>query len=250
MDDRDLLRYSRHILLDEIGIEGQEKLLAARVLVVGCGGLGNAALPYLAAAGVGTLVFADPDRIEAHNLQRQTAFTEADIGQNKALALAGYLRQANSRCRLITLPERLEGSRLAEEAEKADVVLDCSDQPATRQAVNRACVATGTPLVSGAAERFEGQLAVFRPDLPDAPCYACLFGSETAAAASCALLGVFAPLVGIIGATQAAEALKLLLGRDSGHSILRQYDALDGQWRPFAFRRRADCPVCGQNKAV
>ncbi|TCP03212.1 HesA/MoeB/ThiF family protein [Uruburuella suis] len=246
MDDRDLLRYSRHLLLDEIGIEGQQKLLNAAVLVVGCGGLGAAALPFLAAAGVGRLIIADDDTIDDTNLQRQTAFCEADIGQSKAEVLQGRLNALNSRTQISALNERLSEAHLLELAQSVDLVLDCCDNFATRQAVNRACVAARTPLVSGAAVRFEGQIAVYRPDLPDTPCYACLFDGESANDGACAVFGVFSPLVGIIGTTQAAEALKLLMGigaNASGELLL--YDALANEWQRLAFDKNPACRVCG-----
>lgn len=246
MDDRDLLRYSRHLLLDEIGIEGQQKLLDAAVLVVGCGGLGAAALPFLAAAGVGRLMIADDDTIDDTNLQRQTAFCEADIGQSKAEVLQGRLNALNSRTQISALNERLSEARLLELVQSVDLVLDCCDNFATRQAVNRACVAARTPLVSGAAVRFEGQIAVYRPDLPDTPCYACLFDGESANDGACAMFGVFSPLVGIIGTTQAAEALKLLMGigaNASGELLL--YDALANEWQRLAFDKNPACRVCG-----
>lgn len=246
MDDRDLLRYSRHLLLDEIGIEGQQKLLDAAVLVVGCGGLGAAALPFLAAAGVGRLMIADDDTIDDTNLQRQTAFCEADIGQSKAEVLQGRLNALNSRTQISALNERLSEARLLELVQNVDLVLDCCDNFATRQAVNRACVAARTPLVSGAAVRFEGQIAVYRPDLPDTPCYACLFDGESANDGACAVFGVFSPLVGIIGTTQAAEALKLLMGigaNASGRLLL--YDALANEWQRLAFDKNPACRVCG-----
>lgn len=246
MDDRDLLRYSRHLLLDEIGIEGQQKLLDAAVLVIGCGGLGAAALPFLAAAGVGRLIIADDDTIDDTNLQRQTAFSEADIGQSKAEVLQGRLNALNSRTQISALNERLSEARLLELVQSVDLVLDCCDNFATRQAVNRACVAARTPLVSGAAVRFEGQIAVYRPDLPDTPCYACLFDGESANDGACAVFGVFSPLVGIIGTTQAAEALKLLMGigaNASGELLL--YDALANEWQRLAFDKNPACRVCG-----
>ncbi len=246
MDDRDLLRYSRHLLLDEIGIEGQQKLLDAAVLVIGCGGLGAAALPFLAAAGVGRLMIADDDTIDDTNLQRQTAFCEADIGQSKAEVLQGRLNALNSRTQISALNERLSEARLLELVQNVDLVLDCCDNFATRQAVNRACVAARTPLVSGAAVRFEGQIAVYRPDLPDTPCYACLFDGESANDGACAVFGVFSPLVGIIGTTQAAEALKLLMGigaNASGELLL--YDALANEWQRLAFDKNPACRVCG-----
>ena len=248
MDDRDLLRYSRHLLLDEIGIEGQQKLLDAAVLVVGCGGLGAAALPFLAAAGVGRLMIADDDTIDDTNLQRQTAFCEADIGQSKAEVLQGRLNALNSRTQISALNERLSEARLLELVQSVDLVLDCCDNFATRQAVNRACVAARTPLVSGAAVRFEGQIAVYRPDLPDTPCYACLFDGESANDGACAVFGVFSPLVGFIGTTQAAEALKLLMGigaNASGELLL--YDALANEWQRLAFDKNPACRVCGHH---
>ena len=248
MDDRDLLRYSRHLLLDEIGIEGQQKLLDAAVLVIGCGGLGAAALPFLAAAGVGRLMIADDDTIDDTNLQRQTAFCEADIGQSKAEVLQGRLNALNSRTQISALNERLSEARLLELVQSVDLVLDCCDNFATRQAVNRACVAARTPLVSGAAVRFEGQIAVYRPDLPDTPCYACLFDGESANDGACAMFGVFSPLVGIIGTTQAAEALKLLMGigaNASGELLL--YDALANEWQRLAFDKNPACRVCGHH---
>ena len=246
MDDRDLLRYSRHLLLDEIGIEGQEKLLAATALVIGCGGLGSAALPYLAAAGVGRLLIADHDTVSDTNLQRQVVFTEADLERPKAEAAAERLRALNSRTEVQALNECLSENRLRELAAEADIVLDCSDNFATRQAVNRACVATATPLVSGAAVRFSGQLALFRPDLPDAPCYGCLFEGENADDGACALFGVFSPLVGVVGASQAVLALNTLMGIGNvSHRQLSIYDALDGSWQRFALAKNPACPVCG-----
>ncbi|KJJ16737.1 putative molybdopterin biosynthesis protein MoeB [Neisseria sp. HMSC06F02] len=250
MNDHQLLRYSRHILLDEIGIEGQEKILAARILVIGCGGLGAAALPYLAASGVGKLIIADHDTIDDTNLQRQTAFTEADIGQAKAQVMAGRLKAVNSACDITALTEKLDETRLTELMHTADIVLDCTDNYPPRQAINRAAVATRTPLVSGAAVRFEGQIAVYRPDLPDSPCYACLFDGDTADDGACALFGVFSPLVGIIGATQAAEALKLLTGvGEPAHGKLKTYNALTGKWQEFLFTQNPDCNVCAKAKS-
>ena len=248
MDDRDLLRYSRHLLLDEIGIEGQEKLLAATVLVIGCGGLGSAALPYLAAAGVGRLLIADHDTVSDTNLQRQVIFTEHDLERPKVEAAAERLRAINSRCEVTAINECLSEKRLIELATEADILLDCSDNFATRLAVNRASVATGTPLVSGAAVRFAGQLALFRPDLADAPCYACLFDGEEADDGACALFGVFSPLVGVIGASQAVLALNTLMGIGQvSYRQLSVYDALRGSWQQFALTKNPACPVFGGN---
>ncbi|WP_416191898.1 HesA/MoeB/ThiF family protein [Neisseria sp. CCUG12390] len=245
MNDAQLLRFSRHILLDEIGIEGQEKLLRSHAVVVGCGGLGSAALPYLAAAGIGRLTIADFDTIDDTNLQRQIMFTEADIGRNKAEVMAGRLKAINSAAEIKVITEPLDEARLTDILQTADIILDCCDNFATRQAVNRASVATRTPLVSGAAVRFEGQLAVYRPDLADAPCYACLFDGDSASDGACALFGVFSPLVGIIGTAQAAEALKILMNSGTArHGCLRMYDALSGDWQTFEFGKNPDCRVC------
>ena len=191
-------------------------------------------------------MIADDDTIDDTNLQRQTAFCEADIGQSKAEVLQGRLNALNSRTQISALNERLSEARLLELVQSVDLVLDCCDNFATRQAVNRACVAARTPLVSGAAVRFEGQIAVYRPDLPDTPCYACLFDGESANDGACAVFGVFSPLVGIIGTTQAAEALKLLMGigaNASGELLL--YDALANEWQRLAFDKNPACRVCG-----
>ncbi|WP_373698803.1 ThiF family adenylyltransferase [Neisseria dentiae] len=247
MDDRDLLRYSRHILLEEIGIEGQQKLLDASALVVGCGGLGAAVLPYLAAAGVGRLIIADSDMVDETNLQRQTAFSEADLGNSKAEAMKGRLNAINNRTHITALNEHLTESRLRELMRQCDIAIDCCDNFSTRRAINRASVATRTPLVSGAAARFEGQLAVYRPDLPDSPCYACLFDGDEANDGACAVFGVFAPLVGIIGTSQAAEALKILTGAGSSrYGVLSIYDALNNEWQQIEFTRNPQCPVCSR----
>lgn len=245
MDDRQLLRYSRHLLLNEIDMEHQQELLDATVLVLGCGGLGCAALPYLAAAGVGTLIIADPDTVDETNLQRQTAYAEADIGRPKAQAMADFLRQRNRDCRVEAHTARLDAGSLNELLPRCQAVLDCSDNFATRQAVNAAAAKARVPLVSGAAVGFAGQLVVFRHDLPQQPCYACLFGNEQAAEQACAAFGVFSPLVGIIGTAQAADTLKLLMGLPVAQG-LRCYDALNGSWQTFAFNRAPNCRVCGQ----
>lgn len=246
MNDRQLLRYSRHLLLNEIGIEGQQKLLDATVAVIGCGGLGAAALPLLAAAGVGHLIIADGDRVDETNLQRQTAYRETDIGSLKATALAAQLHALNSDCRIEALPEMQDAAALKQLAAQADVLLDCSDNAATRHALNAAALAAKKPLVSGAAVRFDGQLAVYRADLGgNEPCYACLFNPAQHEDTACATFGVFAPLVGIIGSLQAAETLKLITGLPVQSGQLRCYCALSGQWQHFRFRRRPHCPCCG-----
>ena len=247
MDDTALLRYSRHILLPQVGIEGQENLLAARVLVLGAGGLGSPAALYLASAGIGTLAIADGDSVDLTNLQRQIIHRIAAIGQPKAVSALKTLAEINPGCRVIPLPERLEGARLDEEVALADVVLDCSDNFATRHAVNRACVRQRKPLVSGAAIRFDGQVAVFDARNADAPCYHCLFPeAEDVEEVRCAVMGVFAPITGIIGAVQAAEALKLVIG--CGESLAGRLLLLDGlgmEWRSIAVPRDPACKVCG-----
>ena len=247
MNDQQLLRYSRHILLDAIGIEGQERLLAAHALVIGAGGLGSPAAFYLASAGVGHITLVDHDTVDLTNLQRQILHTTERIGQPKVESGRQTLAGINPDIALTALAERLEGARLQEVVATADVVLDCSDNFSTRHAVNAACVAAGVPLVSGAAIRFDGQVAVFDSTQPDAPCYACLFppGQEFEEV-QCATMGVFAPLVGIIGTMQAAEALKLLAG--AGRPLtgrLLMLDARTMDWTPIGVARHPGCPVCG-----
>jgi adenylyltransferase/sulfurtransferase len=247
LDDQQLLRYSRHILLPEIGVEGQEKLLAARVLVIGAGGLGSPAAYYLASAGVGTLVLADGDTVDLTNLQRQILHTTEAVGWAKAESGARTLARINPLCKVIPLTERLSGEALDAEVARADVVLDCCDNFATRHAVNRACVAHRVPLVSGAAIRFDGQVAVFDKRRDDAPCYHCLFPeSQDVEEMRCAVMGVFAPLTGIIGTTQAAEALKILIG--CGETLAGRLLLLDGlamEWRGITVPRDPACAVCG-----
>ena len=247
MDDQQLLRYSRHILLPELGVDAQQRFAAARVLIVGAGGLGCPAAQFLAAAGVGRLTLCDPDRVDLTNLQRQTLFATADIGTPKAEAAAARLAAINPEVKVDARVARLEGAALAQAVCAADVVLDCSDNFATRHAVNRACVAAGRPLVSGAAIRFDGQIAVFDPRIPGTPCYHCLFGEgEAIEETRCATMGVFAPLTGIVGATQAAEALKLLaqIGTSLAGRLLL-FDALAMEWREVRIPRDPSCPVCG-----
>jgi adenylyltransferase/sulfurtransferase len=246
MNDEQLLRYSRHILLDEIGIEGQAKLLAARALVIGAGGLGSPVALYLASAGIGKITIADGDAVDLTNLQRQIVHRMAAIGTNKAESARSTLATLNPDIEVVALAERAAGERLGALVAAHDVVLDCSDNFATRHAVNRACVRHGRPLVSGAAVRFDGQLAVF--DLRDAgaPCYACLFPeSGDAEDVRCAVMGVFAPLTGVIGTLQAAETLKLLAGAgDPQSGKLLLFDALRAEWRTIRVKRDAACPVC------
>ena len=247
MNDQQLLRYSRHILLDAIGIEGQQRLLAAHALVIGAGGLGSPAAFYLASAGVGRITLADHDSVDLTNLQRQILHTTERIGQPKVESGRRTLAGINPEVEVAALAERLEGERLQQVVATADVVLDCSDNFATRHAVNAACVQAGVPLVSGAAIRFDGQVSVFDSTRPDAPCYACLFppGQEFEEV-QCSTMGVFAPLVGIIGTVQAAEALKLLCG--AGETLagrLLLLDAMSMEWTSIRIARNPDCAVCG-----
>lgn len=246
MDDNQLLRYSRHILLPQIDIAGQEKLLNARVLIIGLGGLGSPAAMYLAAAGVGELVLNDDDRVDLSNLQRQIAHTTDNLGEPKTLSAQKNLARLNPEVRLRTLNHRLEGAALEAAVADADVVLDCSDNFATRFAVNAASVVTGTPLVSGAVIRFEGQLAVFTPGEADSPCYNCLYAVQGELAETCARTGVVAPLPGIVGGMQALEAIKLLTGLgESSRGKLFLFDGLNLEWRQMKLRKNPRCPTCG-----
>ncbi len=247
MNDDELLRYSRQILLPQVGIEGQDRLRASRALIVGLGGLGSPAGMYLAAAGVGTLAIADHDRVDLSNLQRQIAHRNADIGRAKVDSARDALLALNPGISIIVLDDQLNGELLDEQAALADVVLDCSDNFATRFAVNEACVRARTPLVSGAAIRLEGQVAVFRPDRPDSPCYRCLYKDAGELAETCTQTGVLAPLVGVIGSLQALEALKVLL--DLGTTLtgrLLLFDAEHLEWRTLILRKDPECPVCAQ----
>ncbi|MDN3577326.1 HesA/MoeB/ThiF family protein [Chitinimonas viridis] len=244
--DDELLRYSRHILLDEVGIEGQRKLADATALIIGVGGLGSPAALYLASAGVGHLMLADADTVELTNLQRQIVHRQDSLGLSKVDSARQTLAGINPQVRVEPMAQRLAGEALMEAVARADVVLDCSDNFPTRHAVNRACVAQGKPLVSGAAVRFDGQFAVFDTRVADSPCYRCLFPEEGEASdGPCATFGVFAPLVGIIGAMQAAEALKLLIGMpDIPLGKLVTLDLRNHNWRTLRFKRDSACPVC------
>ncbi len=247
MTDDQLLRYSRHILLEEIGVEGQQRILDGRALVIGAGGLGSPVLLYLGTAGVGRITVVDHDRVDVTNLQRQIAHDLARVGMPKAESAARSIHAINPEVHVEALVERADAQRLDALVREADVVIDCSDNFATRHAVNRACVAHRVPLVSGAAIRFDAQLAVYDPRDAASPCYACLFPEEAGAEeVRCAVMGVFAPLVGIVGSVQAAEALKLLAR--SGESLagrLQMLDARSMQWTEIRIARRPGCSVCG-----
>ncbi|MCC7484181.1 MAG: molybdopterin-synthase adenylyltransferase MoeB [Burkholderiales bacterium] len=246
MNDEQLLRYSRHILLPQIGIEGQEKLLAAHVLLIGAGGLGSPAALYLAAAGVGRLTICDDDEVDLTNLQRQIVHRTRSIGMKKTDSARATLAEVNPEVAVTALAERVDEARLAALVAAADVVLDGSDNFPTRHAVNRACALQRKPLVSGAALRFDGQVAVFDFRAAASPCYACLFPEDAEAEEErCAVMGVFAPLTGIVGTTQAAEALKLVTGVGetlAGRLLL--IDALAMQVRTITLARDPACRVC------
>jgi molybdopterin/thiamine biosynthesis adenylyltransferase len=246
MNDQQLLRYGRHILLPEIGIEGQQKLLDASALIIGVGGLGSPATLYLATSGVGKLILCDHDTVDLSNLQRQIVHRTSTIGQPKVTSAQAALRDINPEVECVALPIRADEEKLNELVAQADVVLDCSDNFATRYAVNRACLAQRKPLVSGAAIQFDGQVAVFDYRNADTACYNCLFPEDSQAAElRCATTGVFAPLVGIVGSMQAAEALKLLAGIDRGLSgKLLTINALDMIVMRSALTKDMACCAC------
>ena len=249
MTDEQLLRYSRHILLDALGIEGQERILAAHALIIGAGGLGSPAALYLASAGVGKITLVDDDTVDFTNLQRQILHTQARVGIAKAESGKQALIAINPEISIIPLKQRLSGEALEALVASADIVLDCTDNFATRHAINRACVQHRKPLVSGAAIRFDGQISVYDLRRDDSPCYHCLFPEgEDVEEVRCAVMGVFAPLTGIIGTMQAAEALKLIAG--IGESLtgrLLLLDTLEMEWRSVKFKKDAGCAVCGAN---
>jgi len=251
MTDDDLLRYSRHILLNEIGVEGQERILAARVLIIGAGGLGSPVALYLGSAGVGHITVVDDDTVDMTNLQRQVAHTIDRVGSPKVSSIQAAIARLNPGVKVAAIQQRADVALLGQLVADADVVLDCCDNFATRHAINAACVAHQKPLVSGAAIRFDGQVSVY--DVRDAlsPCYACIFPPEvTFEETRCATMGVFAPLVGIIGSLQAAEALKLITG--AGRPLTGRLLMLDGRAMEFTelrISRHAACPVCGTPQA-
>ena len=250
MDDQALLRYSRHILLNEFGLEGQQCLGQSHVLVVGAGGLGSAALLYLASAGVGHISIADGDKVDLTNLQRQVVHREDTIGMNKAVSAQRQLHAINSTINIETIQERLAGQALDAAVMNADIILDCSDNFATRHAINRACALHKKPLVSGAGVRFDGQITSFDLRRTDSPCYHCLFPDQPGGEEErCAVMGVFAPLVGIIGTMQAAEAIRLLCG--IGEPLTGRMLMLDGRtmdWQTVKFRRDPHCACCGSRQ--
>ncbi|UZD54258.1 HesA/MoeB/ThiF family protein [Caldimonas aquatica] len=247
MNDDQLLRYSRHLLLDEVGVEGQERFLAAHALVIGAGGLGSPTALYLATAGVGRLTIVDDDRVDLTNLQRQIIHDMSSLGEPKARSAARRVAALNPEVHVEPVCAHADARLLDELVAGADVVLDCCDNFATRHAVNVACVRHRRPLVSGAAIRFDGQIAVYDTRDEASPCYACIFPPDQEfEEVRCATMGVFAPLVGIVGAVQAAEALKLLAG--VGTSLagrLQMLDARTMEWNEIRLPRQPGCPVCG-----
>ena len=246
MDDEALLRYARQIMLPQLDVAGQERLLAGRVLIVGLGGLGSPVALYLAAAGVGCLELADGDRVEASNLQRQILHGEADRGRPKVASARDRLAALDPRVRVEVRGERLADDALAAAVAAADLVVDATDDVATRYALNRSCLRYRRPLVSAAAIRFEAQLSTFDPRRADSPCYRCLWPDAGELDAACAENGVIAPLVGVVGSLQALEVVRLLAG--IGETLVGRvlvYDGLAGRFDEFRLRRRSDCPDCG-----
>jgi len=245
----DPVRYSRHLALPQVGAGGQQRLEQASVLVVGLGGLGSVTCLYLANAGVGNLVINDFDRVDATNLPRQILFRESDVGEYKTHATAERLRSANPATRVNVLNRRLDADELRDAVGACSLVLDCTDNFPTRLRLNGTCVGVRKPLVTGAAIRFEGQVAVFPNDDASDPCYRCLYSDEDDNFADCAGQGILAPVAGTIGALVATEALKLLLGIESGlRNHLWAYDALSGATRLVGIRKNPACPACGSGK--
>ncbi|MDD2660533.1 MAG: molybdopterin-synthase adenylyltransferase MoeB [Methylococcales bacterium] len=246
MNDNQLLRYSRQIMLPQIDIQGQQKLLAAKVLIVGAGGLGSPAAMYLAAAGIGGITIYDNDKVELSNLQRQIAHHTPDIGTDKVISTLQTLNKLNPDVKVRAVKQRLADEQLDPEVITADVVLDCSDNFSTRFAINKACVRHQTALVSGAAIRFEGQVAVFTPGINNSPCYNCLYSSDGEELQNCATNGVIAPITGIVGSIQALEAMKLIMA--IGETLTGRLLLLDGltmEWNIMKLRKNPQCPTCG-----
>lgn len=245
MNDQQLLRYSRHILLPQLDIDGQQALLDAHVMIIGLGGLGCPVLQYLAASGVGRLSLVDDDRVELSNLQRQTAHGSADIGLLKAESAAAEVQRLNPEVQVITHAVRADADWLAMHLAGVDLVVDCTDNSRVRYELNRACIARSVPWVSGAAVGLNGQITLFDPRQADAPCYRCLYPSLDDQQLSCAESGVLSPLVGVIGAMQALEALKVLAGiGESLSGRLLTFDALQGEWRRWGISRNPSCSDC------
>jgi molybdopterin/thiamine biosynthesis adenylyltransferase len=251
VEDQQLLRYARHILLDEFGVEAQERILASRILVVGAGGLGSPVVAYLAASGVGSIILVDDDQVELSNLQRQIAHTTDRLGWDKVESAKLHIEQLNPEVTVTPVVQRLDEAGLMHWVQQVDLVLDCCDNFATRHAINRACVALRKPLVSGAAIRFSGQVSTYDLRQPEAPCYHCLFPeADDVEELRCATTGVLSPLLGMVGSAQAVEALKLLGG--FGEPLvgrLLSVDAFNMNWHTVRFRKDPACPVCSSAAA-
>lgn len=246
MKDSELLRYSRHILLPQIDLAGQEALLRSHVAIIGLGGLGSPAALYLASSGVGRLTLVDDDIVELGNLQRQIIHSETNLGDLKVQSARQRLASINSHTEIQIVDRRLDEQELIALANEASVIVDCTDNFDTRHLVNIACVKTRTPLVSAAAIRFEGQLMIWDPAVPNSPCYACLYPSDQPIEMSCSTTGVAAPLVGVMGGLQAMETLKLIAGISSDHTgRLTTYDGVFNAWNSFTFQKKQDCSACG-----
>ncbi len=245
MNDQQLIRYSRQIMLPQVDIEGQQKLLTAKVLIVGAGGLGSPASIYLAAAGIGQITIYDDDEVDLSNLQRQIAHHTNDIGTDKVISTQQTLKKINPDVKVTAIKQRLKGEQLNKEIEKADIVLDCCDNFSTRFAINSACVKYKTPLVSGAAIRFEGQISVFTPGINNSPCYNCLYADTGEEMQNCATNGVISPITGIVGSIQALETIKLIV--QIGETLTGRLLLLDGlsmQWNEMKLRKNNTCPTC------
>jgi molybdopterin-synthase adenylyltransferase len=248
MNDKQLLRYSRHLLLEEIDVAGQEKLLASHVFIIGAGGLGSAAAPYLAAAGVGHITLVDHDEVELTNLQRQIMHTESSVGKSKVASGKEFLQRLNSSIQIETIQAKATASLLDDLLPSVDVVLDCTDNFLTRHLINAVCVKHQTPLVSGSALKLDGQISVFDQRNPNSPCYACIFSpDEKFEEVSCSTMGIFSPLVGIVGAMQAAQALQILIGFGEplvGRMLL--WNGRTTQIDEIRISRNFECSVCGK----
>ena len=251
LEDKDLLRYSRHILLPEIDIEGQEKLFAAKVLIIGAGGLGSPVALYLAASGIGAITIADHDKVELNNLQRQIAHNESAIGESKVSSCSAQMQQINSQIKVNTIEAKLSGSQLLTAVAAADIVVDCTDNLTTRFEINQACVTHKKWLVSAAAIRWEGQISVYHCGYADSPCYFCFYGGRKAALKeryqNCSNNGVVSPVVGVIGSMQAIEVIKLIINKgDSLVGRVLLFDALSMQWQSMQLAKNSHCSVCGK----
>ncbi len=245
MNDQQLLRYSRQLMLPQIDIQGQQKLLDAKILIIGAGGLGSPAAIYLAAAGIGQINIYDNDEVDLSNLQRQIAHHTSDIGMDKVISTQQTLKKINPDVEVIAVKQRLQGKQLKTAVNNADIVLDCSDNFTTRFAINATCVAQKTPLVSGAAIRFEGQVSVFTPGNNNSPCYNCLYTDTGEEMLNCSTNGIIAPVTGIIGCIQALEAMKLIIG--IGETLtgkLLLFDGLSMQWNEMKLTKNNNCPTC------